>query len=351
MSIKTRLIFAVSLLVGLMVSQLYLSIIIAETKALMLFSIFIASLAVFILWVNIINYLTTGIKALQQTISQATEGNLSQIYPGNTQDEFSRLAHSINVMLTSLDFTRQENNQLHEEALQMKEEKIALLKNHLSQVVKVQEDERKRVSRELHDQAGQALMAIQLGLGRIEKHTCPNDEINKEIAELKILTHSTMQDIKNLALDLRPSMLDELGLIPTIRQYAKEFSRRTGIQIKLELAIIDNNQHNLNNFTAELETTLFRIIQEALTNVAKHAEADMVMIQLKETDSKLELIINDNGAGFDVTKALANQKKKCVGLFGMKERVSLWSGNLVIKSSPGEGTTLFITIPAGTMVS
>jgi signal transduction histidine kinase len=350
MSIKTRLIFAVSLLVGLMASQLYISIIIAETKSLMLFSIFIASLAVLVLWVNIINHLTTGIKTLQQTISLATEGNLSQIYPGNTHDEFSRLAHSINVMLTSLDFTRQENNQLHEEALQMKEEKITLLKNHLSQVVKVQEDERKRISRELHDQAGQALMAIQLGLGRIEKHACSN-EITKEIDELKTLTHSTMQDIKNLALDLRPSMLDELGLIPTIRQYAKEFSRRTGIQIKLDLAIIDHNQHNQNHFTAELETTLFRIIQESLTNAAKHAEADVVTIQLKETDSKLELIINDNGTGFDITEALANQKKECVGLFGMKERVSLWNGNLVIKSFPGGGTTLFITIPSGTMVS
>lgn len=222
--------------------------------------------------------------------------------------------------------------------LKVREDRVRLLREQLSLVVKAQEDERKRVARELHDQAGQALMAIQLGLGRIEKYTL-DPRVRQEVDGLKSLTAATMEEIRNLALDLRPGILDELGLVPAIRQYAKDFTRRTGIQVELKLPAFGGR------LPGELETTLFRVVQEGLTNIAKHAMASLARIKLEIDGQNVWLEVSDNGRGFDPAAALRNESKRSLGLLGMEERVALLGGRLSIRSAPGNGTTLCIEVP------
>jgi len=241
-------------------------------------------------------------------------------------------------MLRSLQITNEENVELHKKTIKINEERIRLLRERLSQTVKAQEDERQRVARELHDQGGQALTGLKLGLARLQK-LAPNKELEQMVQELKNLTVSTMEDIHNLSLDLRPSMLDDLGLMPAIRQYGIQFQKRSGIEVYLNLPRVIPRQ------SGEVEITVFRVIQESLTNTAKHAKASKITITIKTISNLLQVKVEDDGLGFDIKEALDKQGKKSVGLFGIRERVELLNGSFSIKSSLGAGTVLEFTIP------
>lgn len=307
MSTRTRIIFALSVLLGLMGSQ-----------AAILFKYGTG---------------TGGVALATATLISAVAGLVLGLnMAATTRKELRR---------DVLPAPRKENARPHQEALKMREDRILLLQEHLSRVVKAQEDERKRVARELHDQAGQALMAIQLGLGRIEKYA-GDPRVRKELDGLRSLTAATMEEIRNLALDLRPSMLDELGLVPAVRQYTKDFTRRTGIQVELGLSPFGGR------LPGELETTLFRVVQEGLTNIAKHSLASCARVTLEVIGQAVIIQISDNGRGFDVTAALRNESKRSLGLLGMEERIALLGGRLSIRSAPGEGTTLSMEVPLPT---
>ena len=211
-----------------------------------------------------------------------------------------------------------------------------------SQLVRVQEAERKRISQELHDEIGQALTAVGINLGVLKRALWSElEEENRErFDEAMDLTNHTLEQMRELSIELRPPMLDDLGLIPTLRWYANRFANRLVIDVKVE---VSNLEGPLN---AELETTLYRVVQEALTNIARHAQATNVRLRLAGGSSAVDLYVEDDGVGFDMTQVRKpGATNYGMGLFGMRERVLFMGGQFEIRSQPGHGTRLYIQVP------
>ena len=205
----------------------------------------------------------------------------------------------------------------------------------LRRVVSAQELERKRLARELHDETGQALTSILLGLKGVEDASDAAD-LTKATSELRELVVTTLQDVRRLALELRPKALDDFGLVPALERLVETFREQTGIEVDLSPHLGDER------LPSDVETTLYRITQEALTNVVKHAHAQHVSIVLTRRDGSISTVIEDDGRGF------ADQgSTDGLGLLGMRERVALVGGRVRVESSPGAGTTLSIEVPSG----
>jgi signal transduction histidine kinase len=200
----------------------------------------------------------------------------------------------------------------------------------LRRVVAGQEIERRRLARELHDETGQALTSILLGLRAVED---ANSDVN--VDDLRELVVGTLQDVRRLAVQLRPKALDDFGLVPALERLVQTFSESSGISVDLEARIGEGR------LPSDVETTVYRIIQEALTNVVKHAEARKVSILLVHRDTTLTAVVEDDGQGFDPTAVGDNS----LGLEGMRERVELHDGRMVVEASSGAGTTLRIEVP------
>ncbi len=206
-----------------------------------------------------------------------------------------------------------------------------------AKLISVQEAEKRNISRELHDEIGQMLTAIKIDLQRIKDNPSPG-EISAVTDDCTRLIEKTISVVRNLSLELRPSIIDDLGLAASLRWYADKFSQRTGITVKTEIKKIEEV------LPAECAITLFRICQEALTNIAKHSEAEYVKITLNQNNSAITLTIEDNGKGFDLQKALKQAAKgKSLGLLGMQERAELLGGSFRIKSTEGSGTLVKAT--------
>ena len=199
-------------------------------------------------------------------------------------------------------------------------------------VVEAQELERKRLARELHDETGQALTSILLGLKPLEEAT--SGATQDAVAEVRELVVSTLQDVRRLAVELRPSALDDLGLVPAIDRLARSFAE-SGIQVDVEAHIGDQR------LPEPIETTLYRIVQEAITNVAKHAEARRLSVTLTRKNGSVVAIVEDDGKGFDP----ADADSAGLGLLGMRERLALVGGTLRIEASSGAGTTIAAEVP------
>jgi signal transduction histidine kinase len=204
----------------------------------------------------------------------------------------------------------------------------------LRRVVAGQELERRRLARELHDETGQALTSILLGLRAVEE-AGSSEDVRKSAADLRELVVATLQDVRRLAVQLRPKALDDFGLVPALERLVQTFSESSGIQVDLEAQLGEERLPN------EVETTLYRIVQEALTNVVKHAEATKVSILLVRRESSATAVIEDNGRGF-VPATAATER---FGLDGMRERAELHDGRLTVESAQGTGTTLVVEIP------
>ncbi len=199
----------------------------------------------------------------------------------------------------------------------------------LRRVVAGQELERRRLARELHDETGQALTSILLGLRAVEE-TSSAEEMRAAASDLRELVVATLQDVRRLAVQLRPKALDDFGLAAALERLAQTFSETTGIHAELE------TQLGAERLPAEVETTLYRIVQEALTNIVKHAEATRVSILLVRKATTATVVIEDDGRGFDTDDV----RDDGLGLVGMRERVELHDGRLTVESSPTSGTTL-----------
>ena len=198
----------------------------------------------------------------------------------------------------------------------------------LRRVVAAQELERKHLARELHDETGQALTSILLGLRSLEE--APSLEDVRSSAEaLREVTVQTLQDVRRLAVELRPSALDDFGLVPALERLVEGFREQTGLTVQLEAKIDER-------LPSEVETALYRIVQEALTNVIKHARARNVSILLTRKGSTVAVLIEDDGRGFSPAEAGDDR----LGLTGVRERLELLDGTLKIESSPGAGTTI-----------
>ena len=202
-------------------------------------------------------------------------------------------------------------------------------------VVAAQELERGRLARELHDETGQALTSILLGLRAVEA-AGSLDDAKQATEALRVLVVTTLQDVRRLAVELRPKALDDFGLVPALERLTTTFSEQTGLVVDLEAALGEER------LPKDVETALFRITQEALTNVVKHAQARNVSVVLTRRGSSVSAVIEDDGRGLD-TEA---EDGPGVGLVGMRERIALLNGRMAIESGEGGGTTIAVEVPA-----
>ncbi len=203
-----------------------------------------------------------------------------------------------------------------------------------NQLVRVQEEERKTISRELHDEVGQLLTGLRMELGTLS-HYEPDEEFRKRLESIKGLAEESLRSVRNLALLVRPSMLDDLGLEPALHWQAKEFSRRCGIPVSV------NIQGQLDNLPEALRLCLYRAIQEAMTNCGKHANASRVTVLVKQEATLVTASVQDDGRGFD-----ALSQTPGLGLMGMTERVRALQGRMSVASEPGRGTLISLELPA-----
>jgi len=208
------------------------------------------------------------------------------------------------------------------------------------QVVSVQEQERRRVSRELHDEAGQALTALKISLELVMADLPSGAEsLHERIRESVILTDDTMERIRLLARDLRPPALDAVGLSPTLEDVCRDFGERTHLSINYE-------GEKLPVLPDAVSICLYRVLQEALTNVAKHAQAQHVWAALRRETDSISLSVEDDGQGFDTQATLSfTGRPMGIGLLGIRDRLELLSGWLEIDSQPGKGTRLVAHVP------
>jgi signal transduction histidine kinase len=208
-----------------------------------------------------------------------------------------------------------------------------------SRLIDAQEGERRRIARELHDDVGQALTALKLTLQAIQMASDP-DEIRMGIADAVATAATAIQRVRDLSLDLRPSLLDDLGLPAAVRWYVDRQSTRASIEARVDVA------PDLPALTRDQGTTLFRILQEAVTNVVKHAQATSLGVELSRTDRDVRLAVRDNGIGFDADLAQARAMLGAsVGVLSMSERAQLAGGRITIASQPGTGTTVTVWLP------
>jgi signal transduction histidine kinase len=207
------------------------------------------------------------------------------------------------------------------------------------QLIHAQEEERRRIARELHDQMGQELTALNLGLKALDE-AIPA-KFKDAVRSLQELAIQTARDLRRVAIELRPSTLDELGLVKTVHNLAETWSAHSDIEIDVE-----SRQYASTGVSAEVETTLYRIIQEALNNVVKHSGAKHASIILRRGAGYVEALIEDDGSGFDRTKPRpAANERGGLGLSGIQERLSLLGGTLNLESAPHQGTTIVVRIP------
>jgi len=207
-------------------------------------------------------------------------------------------------------------------------------------IIKAQEEERRRLARDIHDGPAQLLANIVmraefcLKLLEVDPH-----KIAHELQALQYMVRQSLQDVRKIIFDLRPMVLDDLGLIPAIKRYIDDYQAQDGCPV--ELVVIGKHRR----FSMTAEVALFRVIQECLNNIRKHARATHVLIKTELTDTRINMSIKDNGTGFDTEKVLNGDMKNCFGLVGIRERTQILNGELKISSSPGQGTLVNISIP------
>src|SRR5690606_19736869 len=205
-------------------------------------------------------------------------------------------------------------------------------------VIEMQEEERKRISREIHDGPAQMLAHVLMRSNVLEKVAREQtiDEIVNEFRQFKRILRDALYEVRHIIYDLRPMALDDLGLVPTLKKYlqtVEEYNQKAKIQF-----LYLGEEKRLDN---SMEVALFRLIQESVQNALKHSEADTIQVKLEVTSKHVIAIVKDNGVGFDIHQ----KKENTFGLIGMRERVQMLDGKLSIQSRIGQGTTVMIKIP------
>jgi signal transduction histidine kinase len=226
-----------------------------------------------------------------------------------------------------------QNARLYDENRQARQ-RLEVLSRRL---IRAQEDERRQIARELHDEIGQALTAVKVNLQDVKNRVARHDD---RVTECISIVDDTLARARSMALDLRPSLLDDLGLVAALQWYVERHARRTGLEGHF---IADPEKLRA---TPEIETACFRMVQEALTNIARHARATRFSVELLQHNGGLELIVRDDGCGFDPPFALKRASTGAsLGLLGMIERIELIGGKVEFVSAPGKGTEVQASIP------
>lgn len=258
---------------------------------------------------------------LRETMQQVQVGELGTRAPITGLDpDADQLALAFNKMLEALD---------------------DVSKSRAGQILGAQEQERKRIARELHDETSQVLTSLLISLALVEE-SITSDEAQRRVADTRALAHQTLRAVRNLSIDLRPSALDDLGLLPALRWYTKEYQQKCGVEVELTASGLKER------LPADHETALYRVIQESLTNTAKHAHARKAWVSITQDGGMVHVSIRDNGKGFDAPAVLRTPwQDRGLGLAGMQERVLLLKGSIKIESQIGEGTRIEISMPVG----
>jgi signal transduction histidine kinase len=209
-----------------------------------------------------------------------------------------------------------------------------------ARLVEAQETERRTISRELHDQVGQTLNALLVDAANLAKRIPDEDGISRRYLDnIRTFADSSVNSLRDIALLLRPSMLDDLGLIPALEWQAREVSRRSGIKVKVAAEKVPDSLPDA------VRTCVYRVVQETLQNVSRHSGARSATVTVRQTDGSLALTVEDDGHGFDPGRT------RGLGLLGMEERVKQLGGHLEIQSEPGQGTVLHVTLPVAAAVT
>lgn len=239
----------------------------------------------------------------------------------------------------SLRISELTTSQLLKKSRQMQEDL-----RHLSRrLIAAQEEERRRISRDLHDVIAQTLTGINLRLAALKSQTTKGArDLQKKITATQRLVEKSVEVVHRFARDLRPTLLDDLGLIPALKSYFENFIEQSGIRVSLTA------HSGLEKLRSETRTVLYRVVQEALVNAGKHSQASEVKVRLHEEENGVCLEISDNGCGFVIDDAGMGRGGKRLGLLGMRERVEMVGGRFSIESAPGKGTVLRIRIPQRT---
>ncbi|MDX2075851.1 MAG: sensor histidine kinase [bacterium] len=294
--------------------------------ALRLFSITLVMVAIgfmaafFLTWV-----LTRPIQHLVSATHAVAEGDFDVRVPRWADDEIGELATAFNRMTESL---AQADKERHE--------RERLRNQYINGVILAQENERQRIARELHDSTSQSLTSLLVGLQNI-KQSPSQDHIANRVDDLREIVATTLDEIRNISWRLRPSALDDLGLVSAVENYVHEYIARHHIPTEVTFRGIEKR------LAPEIETTIYRIIQEGLTNIARYAQATTISLVISCQANRIKIIIEDDGIGFNPDMVL--QHKKSLGLRGMTERAGLLGGTLQIESAPQQGTSLYIDLP------
>ena len=256
--------------------------------------------------------------------------SLSKREPGYFNEEHMRLAEAMSIHASAA-----VDNAVLFEQVRTSAVRLRLLSRRL---VEAQESERRKLARELHDESGQALVSLRFGLRLLEKEIDAGGDVAGRVAELMKRTDSVIDGLHRLAADLRPASLDHLGLDAALRQYARTAAAESGLAVRFSARGFTSDR-----LPAVVETDLFRIVQEALTNVVRHARATRVDILVECRRDRAMVMIEDDGVGFEPDRVVGEDH---FGLLGMRERAEALGGTLAIESTPGAGTTVVVEVPS-----
>lgn len=275
--------------------------------------------------------LTRPILNLVAATERVGRGDYSPRVQRWADDEIGDLAEAFNIMVAQLAQAETE-----------RAERERLRQFYLKRVIQAQEEERKRLARELHDETGQALASLMVGLRTVEE-VITSEEAHQRLQDLRQVLSATLERVRHLAFELRPSALDDLGLVAALRRYAHQHQERFGITTEFQAVGLDGQR-----LPPEVETTVYRIVQEAMTNAARHASCTHISVLLQLHHQQLSVIVEDDGCGFDVQRVFSQEAGRSkLGLYGMRERAELIGGHLDIESELGAGTTVYLRVPLG----
>jgi signal transduction histidine kinase len=295
-------------------------------------------ISLFLTWL-----ITRQLHHLVETMERVEAGDLNTRTPIWADDEIGQVQIAFNVMVGSLERTHRELLAQHDQLKRLASEKERLLEelqkkelelhHAFRKAVEYQEAERKRISRELHDEIGQALTSILIRLKALQDET-DTETIAERLDGLRYLASESIEELRRLAVDLRPAILDHLGILPALRWYVQQLADQS------DLAIQFTGPEKIERLPEEIELVLYRVAQEGLTNAIRHSQASRVEVVLEQSPHVLRLRVIDNGKGFD-----PQNLDRGLGLVGIRERVELLNGNYGVDTTPGEGTSLWVEIP------